>query len=182
MATAKFLLGIFCLAFTFSIGLPKRNMLNRMRQNKKRENLLVTAGKEIGVRERTGNNDGERVSAYLATVGLKRPEPWCAAFICWVYARNGYLKPKSGWSPDLFPASRLTRAALPGNILGIYFPNLKRIAHVGLIVSQKDELVTSIEGNTNVAGSREGDGVYKKIRHIKTIYRIADWVTEKGGK
>lgn len=154
---------------------------NKPAQQTIRTRLVRIAQNEIGVRERTGNNDGPRVEDYLRSVGLKKGQPWCAAFVSWVYAKAGYSKPRSGWSPDLFPSARLARSALPGNILGVYFKNLKRIAHVGLIIKQDGDLLYSVEGNTNVEGSREGDGVYRKIRHIKTIYRMADWVKEKGG-
>jgi hypothetical protein len=180
MATIKLLLGIICLGFIGSIRMSERNLLNAASpETAQRVKLLQIAMNEVGVREKTGNNDGSRVEAYLATVGLKRGQPWCAAYVSWVYAQAGFGKPRSGWSPDLFPAARLARSALPGNILGIYFPELKRIAHVGLIVSIRDDWVTSCEGNTNVAGNREGDGVYVRIRHMKTIYRVADWVSER---
>jgi hypothetical protein len=33
-----------------------------------------------------------------------------------------------------------------------------------------------VEGNTNEAGSNEGDGVYKKRRLINSIYQVANWV------
>ncbi|WP_245735086.1 C40 family peptidase [Pedobacter hartonius] len=141
--------------------------------------ITEIARNEIGVRELTGHNDGRRVEAYLSTVKLRKGQPWCAAFISWVYAKAGFPKPRSGWSPDLFPPSRLARSALPGNVAGIYFPDLKRIAHVGLVVEQKGSWVYTIEGNTTVEGNREGGGVFKKIRHIRTIHSIADWVTER---
>jgi hypothetical protein len=182
MATIKFLLGIICIGFIGSNSLPGRYLLigsgMKNKQDSQRQALVEMAEHELGVRELTGNNDGERVEAYLASAGLKKGQPWCAAYISWVYARMGYGKPRSGWCPDLFPSSRLARSALPGNVLGIYFSQYKRIAHVGLIVQQKGNWVTSVEGNTNVTGSREGDGVYKKIRHIRTIRSIADWITE----
>ena len=182
MLSIKLLLGIICFTLTGSIRMLDGNLLAHTNKhvNDHRSNLIRIAQNEIGVREKTGNNDGVRVEAYLSSVRLKKGQPWCAAFLSWVYAQEGLLKPRSGWSPDLLPYSRLTRSALPGNILGIYFPALKRIAHVGLIIKLDGDLVTSIEGNTNVNGSREGDGVYTKIRHIKTIYRIADWVAERG--
>lgn len=184
MPTIKFLLGVICLAFTGGYSLFKCNLLVTPKavnkQNNQRAALVQTAENEVGVREKTGNNDGVMVEAYLAFVGLKKPEPWCAAFVCWVYAKNGFKKPRSGWSPDLFPSSRLARLALPGNILGIYFPDKNRIAHVGIIIREKDDWIYSVEGNTDVAGSREGDGVYRRMRHKRTIYKIADWVAERG--
>lgn len=180
MATVRLLLGFFCFAVMGSFGMFNRNLLakNDSAESAKRKLLVQIAAREIGVREETGHNDGLRVESYLSSVNLKRGQPWCAGFISWVYAQAGYTRPKSGWTPDLFPSSRLARSALPGNLLGIYFPEFHRMAHVGLIVKQEGDWVTSIEGNTNVTGAREGDGVYKKRRHIKTIYRIADWVKE----
>lgn len=181
MAAIRLLLGIVCLAVTYSTRLPERNLLKYTRfslRDQRRSNLARLAENEIGVRELTGNNDGKRVELYLAWVGLKKGESWCAAFISYLFHKIGNNKPRSGWSPDLFPNARLARSTLPGNVIGIYFPDKHRIAHVGLIVHEKDNWITSIEGNTNIIGGREGDGVYRKLRHRRTIYKISDWLTE----
>ncbi|WP_254070950.1 peptidoglycan-binding protein [Pedobacter sp. L105] len=138
--------------------------------------LVSIAEHELGVREGSGHNDGERVESYLAYAGLKKGDPWCAAFISWIFAREGFAKPRSGWSPDLFPSSRLARSALPADVIGIYFEDKKRIAHVGLIEKIKGDWCFSIEGNTNISGSIEGDGVYRRRRILKTIHSISDWV------
>lgn len=137
--------------------------------------MKIAAG-EVGVRERTGENDGERVESYLSLVRLHKGDPYCAAFVSWVFSKEGYARPRSGWSPDLFPVARVTKSALPGNVLGIYFANLKRIAHAGIIEKTEHNWCLSIEANTNTEGSREGEGVYRRRRHLKTIYRIADWI------
>ena len=142
MATIKLLLGIFCFAVTGSIGLLKRDLLGQQGSGrvlapvdevKQRLRLVELAVMEIGVREFSGRNDGTRVEAYLASADLKKGLPWCGGFISWVYQQAGYARPRTGWTPALFPLSRLTRSALPGNLLGVYFPKLKRVAHVGLI-------------------------------------------------
>lgn len=151
-------------------------MLNRHLLTQ-REGIVKLAAQELGVRERSGKNDGKRVETYLAVVGLHRGDPYCAAFVSFVYAKEGLAQPRSGWCPNLFPSSRITRETLPGNLIGIYFPDLGRIAHVGIIEQVHHDWCQSIEGNTNVSGSREGQGVYRRLRHIKTIYRIADWVS-----
>lgn len=145
-----------------------------------RAKLVGIAQNEVGVREKSGRNDGIKVSEYLALVKLKAGEPWCAAYISWVFAQAGYAKPRTGWSPDLFPSFRLARSALPGNLIGVYFPEKGRIAHVGMIVKTHDDWITSCEGNTNIQGGREGDGVYLRTRHRRTISTIADWVSERG--
>ncbi|SDZ84815.1 C40 family peptidase [Pedobacter hartonius] len=183
MSTIKLFLCILCLTYLGSNELYRRDLLIRIlthtRQNPSRFTITEIARHEIGVRELTGHNDGPRVEAYLSTVKLKRGEPWCAAYVSWVYAKAGFPKPRSGWSPDLFPSSRLARSALPGDVIGIYFPDLRRIAHVGIVMEQKGDWIYSTEGNTTVEGSREGDGVFKKVRHIRTIRSIADWITER---
>jgi hypothetical protein len=44
-------------------------------------------------------------------------------------------------------------------------------SHIGIAVGYPDTdgNVLTVEGNTNGDGSREGDGVYKKTRHISKI-------------
>lgn len=61
-------------------------------------------------------------------------------------------------------------------VMGIYFPSKGRIAHCGIVTAVKGEWIESTEGNTNVAGSREGDAVMKKLRHKRTIAKYADWM------
>lgn len=137
--------------------------------------LIPIAQAELWVREETGNNDGKRIEEYQATVGLKKGDPYCAAFISWVFKQAGYSAPRTGWSPSLFPLAKLVKAAAPGNVFGIYFPSLKRIAHCGFVEHVKGDWISTIEGNTNVSGSREGDGVHRRLRHKKTIYRYSKW-------
>jgi len=139
------------------------------------KSLVATAQKELGVREKTGRNDGKQVEAYLALVGLKKGEPWCAAFVSWVYQQAAYPLPRTGWSPALFPSTRQLRVAMPGDVFGIYFPALKRIGHCGIVGSVYHSWIRTVEGNTNGSGGREGDGVYSRLRHQKSIRAYASW-------
>ena len=207
----------------------------------------------VGVRERTNHNDGPEVERFLAHVGLKKGAPWCAAFVSYCLHKAGYTDaPRSGWSPDYFPkekriwentrtvvTSKLVTSNLfrSGDLFGIWYANLGRIAHVGFIdvpngttrydvrgtryevgetsentqnvgarhaspvnngntasssfrdsslvtrhflppTSQTDMLVT-VEGNTNDNGSREGIGVFRKHRPLKSIKYIARWTTPR---
>lgn len=192
---------------------------------------------EIGVREATGKNDGQRVEEYLAATQLGKGYAWCASFVSWVFAEAGFPQPRTPWSPALFPkerviwergkvardqtstvilsetqwsrkispltaqTTRLAKLSLPAfsqkisplrftsvemtngdiipkpaDVFGIYFANLKRIAHVGFVDEWGDKYLITVEGNTNEAGSNEGDGVYKKRRLISSIYQVSDWV------
>ena len=139
------------------------------------DHIVGIAESQLTVREATGNNDGKQVEAYLQYVGFKKGAAWCAAFVSWVFKEAGYNQPRTAWSPDLFPTRLRVKEVVPGMVLGIYFSELKRIAHCGIVTGLHSDWVSSIEGNTNVAGNREGDGVYRRLRHIKTISRFAEW-------
>jgi len=140
---------------------------------------------EIGTREATGHNDGQRVEMYLHSAILKRGQPWCAAFITWTYKTAGIKAVISGYAPNWFPSKKViyTRGSkknsTPGtaDVFGIYFPNKGRIAHVGFIDQWKQgSMAITVEGNTNEAGSREGDGVYRKRRLKSQIYKVSRWL------
>lgn len=167
METTKFLLGFIWIAGIGGHRLPDGDLLAG----------IATA--EIGVRELSGRNDGARILEYQKAGACTKGDPWCAAFISWVFKQGGYPAPRSGWSPDLFPSSRVVKVPERGIVLGIYFPALKRIAHCGLVTSVRNDWVYSVEGNTNVAGSREGDGVYARIRHKRSINRYANWMSKQ---
>lgn len=62
---------------------------------------------EIGVREATGSNDGERVEEYLRYCNLGPGHAWCAAFVSWCFGQAGYGEPRNPWSPALFPSNRV---------------------------------------------------------------------------
>jgi len=154
------------------------SLRSRLMTNQK---ILSIARSQIGVREATGHNDGGQVQQYLHYVGFKKGAPWCAAFVSWVFGRAGFDLPRTAWSPALFPAKRLTKNIQAAAVFGIYFPDLKRIAHCGLVERKEGHWLRTIEGNTNLSGSREGDGVYRKLRHSRSIYAYADWLGEEGG-
>jgi len=139
---------------------------------------------EIGVREATGRNDGERVEAYLRAVGFGKGHAWCAAFVSWTFQQCGVKAVKSAWSPAWFPSGKViwsrgnkqqSVSPAAGDVFGIYFPSRKRIAHVGFVHRWGKKYLETVEGNTNEAGSREGDGVYKKRRLISQIYKVSRW-------
>jgi hypothetical protein len=191
---------IICLSILGAGGLaltPKNNYPASEQATRDHVQRIYTA--EIGIRERTGNNDGLRVEEYLRYVKLKKGDPWCAAFVCWALGKAGVENPRSGWSPDLFPRqkivwerTRMTKiqaelqrsrnADFPrhGDVFGIWFADRQRIAHVGFVDKWTDDWLITVEGNTNEAGSREGDGVYRKRRLIRSIWQVARWVRREG--
>nr|WP_315419991.1 peptidoglycan-binding protein [uncultured Pedobacter sp.] len=182
MATVKIFLGIVCFALFSGHSLPGRYNINQVPNTAMpdRAKLLCIAKNEVGVRELSGHNDGPRVAAYLRYTGVEQGSPWCAAFVSWVFNQAGYAAPRTPWSPALFPLNKRTEQIRPAVIFGIYFSHLKRIAHCGFVERQEGGWLITIEGNTNVEGSREGDGVYRKRRSVKAIKYFADWINKKG--
>lgn len=149
-----------------------------------REQVAASYTKYIGVREKTGNNDGTEVEHFLKMVGLAKGNPWCAAYVYTCFAEAGIKNvPKSGYSPTWFPNNKVIFAnnkgqpPNSGDVFGLWFSSKGRIAHVGFIDEWGEgSYVTTVEGNTNEAGSREGDGVYRKRRLKKQIYKVSRWI------
>lgn len=163
-----------------------------------RELVIFEAAKEIGVVELTGNNDGKQVEAYLASVGLAKGNPYCAAFIYYVGNRalgkaNPY--PRSGWSPDqvdnpTWTASSGGQEPRAGDVGGIYFPDKGRIAHCFFVAGPQGNngkwyapkgFVRTIEANTSPtaefgsAADRDAGAngcVCSKLRPMKSIRQV----------
>jgi hypothetical protein len=154
-----------------------------------RERILATAATQIGVTEKTGKNDGKDIEAYIASVGLdaKGGYPYCACFVYWVgkeaIGKSPY--PRSAWSPDMVVGGqRVTESTTikGGEAFGIWFSSKGRIAHTGLVESRNGSNLITIEANTSAnaavgsAADRDGQGVYRKRRHWRTVHTTKDWI------
>ena len=155
--------------------------------------IAATAEAEIGVSEEGGNNIGERVNTYKAATWLdpEKPWAWCAAFVCYCVKQallkqhiQAFTRPRTagawdletGWASGKYgqvPGARIIRKpslARRGDIVVYTF------SHCGIVTAPfSDGYITAVEGNTNRAGSREGDGVFKKYRSsskIRSLIRI----------
>ena len=151
--------------------------------------LIATATAEAnkGVRE-VGKNAGPDVEKYLHCLGMTKGSPWCAAFVSWcVMTSRGLAKPPkwcSGSAVSLFQMSGKNAVKVtpvdadfkskvkPGYIWSrAQDPAAAAAArkgswcqgHTGIVVAVDATGFHTIEGNTNAAGSREGDGVYRKL-------------------
>lgn len=134
-----------------------------------RDALLVAARATLGVRE-TSRNSGPEVDAWLAAVGLRPGLSWCAA---WVHAMHAIAAEAVGGTnpcPATGGALRLWERApvecretmpAPGDVFVLDHGH--GLGHVGIVelVTPDASTVVTIDGNTNAAGSREGDQVAK---------------------
>lgn len=148
--------------------------------------VLEVAKGELGVRE-TSRNRGPRVDPYVVRAGLDPAGrfPWCMAFVYWCFDEaskkaavpNPCVKTagvidhwvKTGvtrriTSPAAFDNPKLVQ---PGFVFVIDHGGGK--GHTGFVESIENGTIVTIEGNTNVAGSREGVGVLRGRRTIGSI-------------
>lgn len=145
--------------------------------------LKQTYSGEIGVKEASGKNDGEKVEQYLNSVGLGKGYSWCAAFVKWCMLQCGISSTITAWSPSAHNSKNLVyfrqqtlKSFNAGDVFTIWYPSLKRIGHTGFYDAPAGEdMIYTVEGNTNDGGSRNGDGVYRRKRRLKTIYSISRW-------
>ncbi|MCO5238886.1 MAG: CHAP domain-containing protein [Chitinophagaceae bacterium] len=138
---------------------------------------------QVGVREKTGNNDGPQVEMYLRSVNLGKGYAWCAAFVHWCLDSAGIRNSITAWSPSAHNAKNVAwngkeflKDVRPGDVGCLYYPSLRRIGHTFFYHRTiNGSVYETVEGNTNAAGSREGDGVYKKKRSFNATYSITRW-------
>lgn len=150
--------------------------------------IIQVAAAEVGTEEIDGTNCGPRVNEYKAATRLPATEswPWCAAFVCWcvreameragIHETPTFQRPRTAGAWDLENWSRAQDNSTqtrkphhddiqPGDILCFTF------SHTGIATSEPDAegYVSTIEGNTDAAGSREGGGVFRKRRKLSAI-------------
>ncbi|MET1255303.1 peptidoglycan-binding protein [Aliikangiella maris] len=158
--------------------------------------LAEIAAQYLGVTE-TGNNlagDSEALLAIfkaddLTINGKTDGYPWCAAFVSFcvqkLVKRSPYfstiIAPREAsvnrfltiWAKNnsclIFPANSKAFSPQKGDIVVFKF------SHIGIVENVNGNTVTTIEGNTNDAGSREGKLVARKNRSksiIKSFIRL----------
>lgn len=137
---------------------------------------------QVGVRELTKHNDGQRVEEYLRTVNMPKGNAWCAAFVKWCLQQCDIPNNVTAWAPTaanpkniVYKHGSFLKQYEPGDVFTIYSYKLNRVAHTGFVHRIDGNSVTTVEGNTNNNGSREGDGVYIRTRPLYSIYTISRW-------
>jgi Putative peptidoglycan binding domain/CHAP domain len=149
------------------------------------QKAVEVAVSQVGTMENPlGSNRGPEVDDYLRTVGLNPAAgsfPWCAAFVYFCFQKAatqlGVANPaikdagvldcwnKAGAGP--FHRIAASEASItPGLVKpGMVFVLKTGAAtgHMGLIEKIEGNRLTTIEGNTNVHGAREGIGVFERV-------------------
>lgn len=158
--------------------------LSAVTNDELRDAFIAIARAEIGVQEEGGNNRGTRVQQYQDAASWLPGTgwAWCAAFVGWCFDRLAeryslpFATPEGAgafWYEDWARQQKLPVLAggakiLRGDLIIYAF------SHIGIAVSDQASNGTflCVEGNTNGAGSREGDGVYEKRRNKSQVRSI----------
>lgn len=146
--------------------------------------LVTIALKEEALKIReTSKNQGPGIKKYWLSTwypdGYENREPWCAAFVCWCVQQTGKFselsRPKTPaafgfetWAddhPNLSKMIKKPKGIAKGDIVVFTF------SHIAIAASDSDSAgnFATVEGNTNPAGAREGNGVFKKIRNVGSV-------------
>lgn len=154
-------------------------------QMKNARSLLVEAAKVcVGVREKTGKNDGPLVELIQETIGRADGEAWCMSFVQTLIA---YVEKKLNMISPVEPSEhcltvwnktekkhRVSYIPAPGAI-AIWRYGKTTKGHTGIVVIwEKGDVIEMIEGNTNSGMSitddiiRDGGGVYRTRRPKKS--------------
>lgn len=139
-----------------------------------RGEALRVALTQEGICEIGGPNRGPEVDKYLAVVGLKPGNAWCAAFVCWSYDRamknlkmrrqppfqySGGVYKMWTTAPTRWKSNKPSVGAVFFHLTDPHLPGSP--GHCGIVTRIEEDFLTfnSIEGNTNEYGSRIGDRV-----------------------
>lgn len=154
------------------------------------EDIARAAESKVGVHESGGNNKGAALQPFFDADdydpnGSKPGDDgyaWCAAFVCWcckVALAGRSITFKRPTTPGAWDLERWCKEQDRSVMLKKpHERDIRRgdivvfnISHVGIAVGPPDANgnVPTVEGNTNKAGSREGDGVFAKRRHLSEI-------------
>lgn len=156
------------------------------------ERVLAIARSQIGIAEvPPGSNRGPQIDLVLKSVGLSPGYAWCAAFIYWCFAQASRQLgirnpcPKSAGVLNLWNLAGYKESGLKRITVGqadddksLIKPGMQFLlklsataGHTGIIESvDKYGALTTIEGNSNIAGSREGTAVLRQTkRRIDSI-------------
>jgi hypothetical protein len=133
----------------------------------------------IGAEEKPrGSNWGPAVKQYLASVGIKYPASWCAAFVYYRIKTAAtelgipFKFIKTASCQAIYQWAKKNNYILDAPVDGCVFlqwhEELHRYAHTGFVKSYDKAKNTfiSVEGNSNSTGEREGYCVASNTRKV----------------
>lgn len=160
------------------------------------ECLVSTAYDEVGVMEE-GWNAGARIVEYQASTRAAKGTPYCASGVHWAFRQCGrVIEPHwefaaaARWAREneVFRKGQLDmyqhidlghefqRISQNSDVFTLWYANLKRVGHCGIVVGEDEDYLITVEWNTNAEGAREGGGVWMRKRSKDAIHSVNRWV------
>jgi hypothetical protein len=153
------------------------------------ELLITEATKYLGVEETPKNsNRGVCIDYWIRECGLDPALglPWCAAYVgqmgrqalgtSWPVPRTASVAAIAAWAATRPGVLRSNPRR--GDLFLLWNESLKRFAHIGIVTEvEGDVTYRTIEGNTNGGGSREGSGVFARVRRVDGRTKFVRWET-----
>ena len=180
------LCGVLCFCYCWIIPNNTFATTDPLNSHDHLTRLVYVYRSQIGVKELTGNNDGEQIWEYQKAGGIKKGQAWCAAYVAWCFQQANIKAIKSGWSPAWFTPkyviykkgiASLQEEPQQGDVAGLYYEKLGRYGHTFFIdYWSKSNFCITNEGNSNEDGSREGNKVVKKKRLKSQISVVARYM------
>ena len=129
--------------------------------------VLAHARSELGTVEQPRNSNR---TEYADEADHANGYAWCATFLVAMFRRAGMRLPsESAYTPTMAQGfrsiGRFHSSPRVGDVVFYHWPELGRIAHVGIVESiRPDGRIVAIEGNTDSAGGRTGGKVMRQVR------------------
>lgn len=177
------------LAFVSSLDLCSAQIRFVIKQPK--ADIIIGNGMKLAlekinvVEEPPKSNSGKEVEIFLRSIGLKKGNPWCAAFCQWAYLtasqkiRTRLNIIRSGHSMSLFRyASINSIRSLHNPVYGdwvIFQKGESSYGHTALLISYTGDSIHTLEGNTSNC-QKNNDGVFLKTHPVKRF----GWMRIKG--
>jgi hypothetical protein len=136
--------------------------------------LVQLATSQVGVRH-DGPNTGPMIEAYQRSAGNGPGASWCCDFIVWLLTAivgNAIPLRRSGSCHDVLAEAQAEGRSITNPVRGaigyLIDPTTGLAHHTFLCTSSVDsnEVVKTIEGNTNDDGSTNGIGVFARTRKL----------------
>lgn len=155
------------------------------------EDVLRIARAEIGTTESPA---GSNKVKYNRDEGFADGNPWCAAFVCWVFTHAHVPLPShTAYTPSLANAFKQAGGWIDGTSIPhvgdlVFFDFVgghNRIEHVGIVTGYSGSSIQTIEGNTSAGSNTNGGQVQARTRkrdrqivgYGQPIYTLEDDVT-----
>lgn len=143
------------------------------------QKVIDVATAEVGYHEgKSGGhwNNQEKYAGEVPGLEWANGQPWCAVFVSWValeadvsaaFPRTASCDAAAAWFKD-----RGEWSETPTIGAQVFYGTVADLVHTGIVVGFTADEIITVEGNTNDSGSREGDGVYRKVRRRRDAYVV----------